>query len=163
MSNVLGICKVVNNFLPPGYCKEIINSLPQSDVVVSNGYTTLPAGNWYKNNITDQRCVLDLDDTILEKVLTLLPAELDYVADRMYVTKYNVGQSCRVHNDPTDITVIILLNDEFEGGELVVGKRKLRLRQGDAVVFSDRLLHSVFEIISGERYALSVWLNVQNK
>jgi hypothetical protein len=152
---------VVKNFLPPGYCKEIIESLPLGNIVDSGGYTNLLTGNWYKNNITDQRCPLDLDNTILDKVLTLLPAELDCVADRMYVTKYNVGQSCQVHTDPADITVIILLNDVFEGGELVVGKRKLRLRQGDAVVFSDRLLHSVFEITHGERYALSVWLNVQ--
>lgn len=162
MSDVLGIYRVIRNFLSVNDCNDLINSLPNNTNTPSDNYSTLPVGAWYSNQITDQRCALALDNDILTRILTVVPDDLNYVADRMYVTKYDAGQLCKAHTDPADITVIVLLNNSFTDGELVIGKRKIKLDVGDAVVFSDRLMHSVTEVTTGTRYAVSVWLNIKS-
>ena len=51
----------------------------------------------------------------------------------------------------------ILLNDEFEGGDLMVEYQKAHMNKGDATLFSARDLHWVTGIWEGKRYVLSAW------
>lgn len=160
----LGFYKLVKEFLSIEDCNKLLSLLPKQDSTIPyiDEESKTKIGSWYKNQITDQRCTLSVDYNILEKIKTYLPTTHNYVAERMYITKYDVGQQCTPHKDPVDITVIILLSDEFEGGDLFVRNRKIHLSLGDAIIFSDNAIHSVSKLSNGVRYALSVWLTVQN-
>ena len=55
-------------------------------------------------------------------------------------------------------TSIIYLNDNFEGGETVVEKRKIQPKQGLMVLFSgNHTLHGVNKIKKGNRYTIPCW------
>ena len=55
-------------------------------------------------------------------------------------------------------TSIIYLNDNFEGGETVVEKIKIKPKQGLMVLFDgDKKTHSVNEIKKRTRYTLPCW------
>jgi predicted 2-oxoglutarate/Fe(II)-dependent dioxygenase YbiX len=73
------------------------------------------------------------------------------------------GGHFRAHRDNTTkgtahrrFAVSLILNDEFEGGEVSFpeyGPRGYKPPAGGAVVFSCSLLHSVSKITGGRRYA----------
>jgi hypothetical protein len=163
MSSQLGFYKLLKGFLTAERCKELINLLPEQNTIIPYTNEASSPGVWYKNNITEQRCTLSVENDILEKIKACLPTDNEYIADRMYVTKYDLGQLCKPHKDPADITIIILLNKEFEGGDLFVEKRKINLCLGDAIFFSNREIHHVSKITNGTRYALSIWLNIKQR
>ena len=50
-----------------------------------------------------------------------------------------------------------MLNDEFEGGRLMIEGKDCGLQKGDAVLFSAMALHWVEGIWEGTRYAVAVW------
>ena len=55
-------------------------------------------------------------------------------------------------------TSIIYLNDNFEGGETVVEKRKIQPKQGLMVLFAgNHTLHGVNKIKKGNRYTIPCW------
>lgn len=165
MNKNLGFYKLIKDFLSDEHCKEILSLLPKQDDTIPyiNEESKTKIGSWHRNQITDQRCTLNIDNDILEKIKIYLPGTHNYVAERMYITKYDVGQQCTPHTDPVDITIIILLSDEFEGGELFVKNRRVNLRKGDAIIFSDKETHFVSKITKGTRNALSVWLKIQQR
>jgi hypothetical protein len=47
-----------------------------------------------------------------------------------------------------------LLNDTFEGGEFIVGDKKLNVQVGELFIFERHLYHEVKEITKGIRYSL---------
>jgi len=51
---------------------------------------------------------------------------------------------------------IIYLNDNFEGGETVVGKTTIKPKQGLMILF-DKEVHSVNKIKKGTRYTIPCW------
>lgn len=57
------------------------------------------------------------------------------------------------------LTVLMNLNDGYEGGELVVCDREYSLRKGDVVLFPSCFLypHEVKEVTSGVRYSAVAW------
>tara|TARA_B100000287_G_scaffold91334_1_gene83610 strand:- start:1105 stop:1572 length:468 start_codon:yes stop_codon:yes gene_type:complete len=51
----------------------------------------------------------------------------------------------------------ILLNDSFEGGDLMVEYEKAPMNKGDATLFTAKDLHWVTGVWEGTRYVLSAW------
>ena len=93
---------------------------------------------------------------------------------RFYWIKYPTGSSgMGVHADhvrnifdgtrrgiPT-LTVLGLLNDDYEGGELeFFQKTKIKPKQGECLIFPSVFLfpHEVLPITSGTRYSFAVWI-----
>tara|TARA_Y100000592_G_scaffold44229_1_gene70102 strand:- start:9236 stop:10354 length:1119 start_codon:yes stop_codon:yes gene_type:complete len=83
------------------------------------------------------------------------------------VLKYIPGGKYDQHIDqgPTNnrvLTMIIALNDDYEGGEVEFwdGKYKLRLNKGDVLVFPSNFMfpHAIVPIKSGERYSIVTWI-----
>jgi len=65
---------------------------------------------------------------------------------------------------PTErkITVVCLLNDEFEGGEFEVrlyNDYKAPLKKGTMIAFPSILEHRVVPVTSGIRYSATMWFN----
>ena len=85
--------------------------------------------------------------------------------------KYSVGGKYEVHVDqcttvPRHISIIMNLNDEYEGGELIFTNqqskeiKKLNLEKGSVVFFPSNFMypHSILPITKGTRYSIVSWL-----
>lgn len=57
------------------------------------------------------------------------------------------------------LTILMNLNDEYEGGELIVCDNEHKLRKGDVILFPSCFLypHEVKEVISGVRFSAVSW------
>jgi len=85
--------------------------------------------------------------------------------------KYGEGGKYEVHVDagrgsPRNLTTIINLNEEYEGGEFLFFNpdrkeivKEVKLKTGSIIVFPSNFLypHSVKPIIKGERYSIVCW------
>jgi predicted 2-oxoglutarate/Fe(II)-dependent dioxygenase YbiX len=64
-----------------------------------------------------------------------------------------------------DLSTVIFLNDDFEGGEFVFPELRIRIRPepGLLIAFpsSEYYLHKVEPVISGTRYAMVNWMTIQ--
>jgi len=80
---------------------------------------------------------------------------------KLYVLgdKFGLHNDIRTSNDGAverKINLIIQLSDEeeYEGGDLYIGKDKCTKKFGSGIFFPARYLHKVTEITSGERFSL---------
>jgi Rps23 Pro-64 3,4-dihydroxylase Tpa1-like proline 4-hydroxylase len=85
--------------------------------------------------------------------------------------KYSVGGKYEVHTDhftnsPRHLSIILNLNDEYEGGDLIFTDQKekeikrLKLDKGSVVFFPSNFMypHSIQPITKGTRYSIVSWL-----
>ena len=85
--------------------------------------------------------------------------------------KYNSGGKYSVHTDhytnsPRHLSIIINLNEEYEGGDLIftdqkkVEVKRIKLGKGSIVFFPSNFMypHSIEPIKKGTRYSIVAWL-----
>ena len=85
--------------------------------------------------------------------------------------KYNSGGKYNVHTDhytnsPRHLSIIINLNEEYEGGDLIftdqkkVEVKRIKLGKGSIVFFPSNFMypHSIKPITKGVRYSIVSWL-----
>jgi len=82
--------------------------------------------------------------------------------------EYGFHVDSAVMNQPyslrTDISVTVFLNEpsDYDGGELVVqtpfGEHQVKLKAGDAVVYTSEFLHRVAPVTRGERLCAVTWV-----
>ena len=92
-------------------------------------------------------------------------------SERVQFAEYNPGHHYTWHTDtftlcgkPEDrkITIVALLNDEFEGGDFEIRlyqDYKVPLKKGSMVAFPSILEHRVTPITQGIRYSATMWFN----
>ena len=80
--------------------------------------------------------------------------------DYFHAVKWREGLAMPKHVD-FDFhtwTSVIYLNDDYEGGETVVGDKEITPRQGKIVTFQGpSVLHGVNKVLKGDRYTVPVW------
>ena len=67
------------------------------------------------------------------------------------------------HPEPKGVpilSIVGLLNDDFTGGEFIIGEKNLNLTSGDVAVFPSNFMfpHKVNTIKNGERYSFVSWV-----
>ena len=85
--------------------------------------------------------------------------------------KYSVGGKYEIHTDnystsPRSLSVIMNLNDEYQGGNLIFADQKnkeikrLKLGKGSIVFFPSNFMypHMIESITEGTRYSIVAWL-----
>ena len=77
----------------------------------------------------------------------------------LQMTEYENNRWLRKHVDGDwNKTLIILLSDEFVGGETFINDKEIELKKGDGVLFDGHLMyHEIKPVISGKRNALNFW------
>lgn len=92
-------------------------------------------------------------------------------SERIQLAEYEVDQHYTWHTDtftlsgaPVDrkITVVMLLNDAFEGGQFQVrlyNEYTAPMKKGSIIVFPSILEHRVLPVTSGVRYSATMWFN----
>ena len=99
------------------------------------------------------------------------PKNLSKKLEQIDLLKYSVGGKYEVHTDhdvtvPRTLSVIMNLNNDYEGGDLVFTDQKendikrLKLEKGSIVFFPSNFLypHKIDPITKGTRYSIVAWL-----
>jgi alkylated DNA repair dioxygenase AlkB len=87
------------------------------------------------------------------------------------LNRYKVGTKMRMHQDHIQslfdgklkgipiISIVGLLNDNYEGGEFMCRKKEIKLIRGDVLMFPSNFMypHEVKEITKGIRYSFVNW------
>ena len=57
------------------------------------------------------------------------------------------------------ISIIGILNEDYQGGELVINEKKIKTKIGDIVIFPSCFMypHEIKEIKKGTRYSFITW------
>ena len=79
------------------------------------------------------------------------------------IIKYEVGQFIKDHSDITQNirgSLTINLNDDYEGGEIVIADIMYKPEKGSAIIFPSNFMfpHYVDRVTKGERYSIITWL-----
>jgi hypothetical protein len=84
------------------------------------------------------------------------------------IIRYDVGNYFSLHKDSYSLhndrykTLIIQLNNTYEGGVLEVNKKMADKSIGNTILFHSGDFHSVSSITSGIRYSLVFWLRLEH-
>ena len=111
------------------------------------------------------------------------PALEDYIKKTKYsseifhrvtnprLNKYSVGQTMREHYDHIHsifdgekkgipvLSLVGLLNDNFEGGEFYINNKPIELKKGDILIFPSCFIypHTVKSLTKGNRFTYVSW------
>lgn len=85
---------------------------------------------------------------------------------RWFFTSYDVGGFINIHQDghstvrhkPSKYTILFYLNDDYEGGELVIPEMNLNVKpsSGSIIIMDQETYHYVNKITAGEKNILRV-------
>lgn len=88
----------------------------------------------------------------------------EYDDSKMHIAKFEKGHGMHEHFDstkPNDITTLIYLNENYEGGDIYFPELNISIKpqEGDLLCFPDTpdFVHGVKPIISGTRYTAPRW------
>ena len=58
------------------------------------------------------------------------------------------------------VSALLFLNDDYEGGEFIVAKEKYKTKRGSAIIFPSNFMfpHEVKIITKGIRWSIVTWL-----
>ena len=180
------VCKIINNDTKrPRKVKIIPNVLSSTecDKIIQEAEIFADDNNWIKKRheeypTTDNEITNDwlsynkILSKIYTKIIPTISKELkikrDYIGiNEIFVAKYDMkGQkSLQKHEDGSEFSFVISLNDEYEGGGTFFTKlkKKIILPKGSAVVFSGKETHKGIKITSGTRYIVTGFLNIFNE
>lgn len=84
----------------------------------------------------------------------------EYISSIHYI-HYKEGEEAKEHvdTDSSIRTYIIMLSDDFEGGEFYLEKKHIPFKVGEMIEFDGMVKHSVRRVKSGDREVLAVWVN----
>ena len=73
-------------------------------------------------------------------------------------TKWIAEDSPHLHNKVRKISMSLTLNDDFEGGDIIIfGVGKIKQETGSMIFFPSFLPHEVTPVTKGTRYSLVAW------
>jgi hypothetical protein len=104
----------------------------------------------------------DLTNNILvDTISKYITLEKDEIIYSLHYIKYESGYFAKKHLDiKSSKTYLIMLNDNFEGGQLYVNEELIDFKKGDMVTFDGKTeYHEVKEITSGCREIMAVWVS----
>jgi predicted 2-oxoglutarate/Fe(II)-dependent dioxygenase YbiX len=170
--------KTIKSFLSKEECDNILNKFLNADLNVAevgNGksiekvikirdskilFTQLPH---YKKKL----------ETVLRNEIKIKGFELDEIENFQF-TKYELNGHFDWHTDSTYFgyyakrfcSVVIQLNNEYEGGELLYKDHNDNIVEfkkgvGNLFIFNSSTSHKVKPIIGGERYSLVSWISLK--
>ena len=110
--------------------------------------------NFLSDNVCNYR-----NNKILKRLHNLFNINLLLTPIHMQIVKWPQNSFMKEHYDSGDqYGVLLYLNDNFEGGETIIGGQIIKPKKGRGVLFTNgKLLHSVCKIKKGTRYVLPIW------
>ena len=95
---------------------------------------------------------------IIKKYITFNET-MEYISNIHYIN-YNIGEEAKEHYDigVSIRTYVILLNNNFTGGDFYLNNIHIPLKLGQIIEFDANLLHKVTPILSGNREVIAIWI-----
>ena len=145
------------------YINQYFKYLTFKDGKISN-----PSADKSCQTVFDGPGHYDLNMYCRDIILRTVPLQISEIS-QIYFVKYAVGDKYENHYDAnpcggvrSDYSMTCFLNDDYEGGELVIENDKtIKLSKGKAVLYPGNLLHRVNEVKSGTRNVFIGWLQTQ--
>jgi predicted 2-oxoglutarate/Fe(II)-dependent dioxygenase YbiX len=125
---------------------------------------TISKNHSVRKSIDDR--IFQVAASIIEKVTQKFPTLLISNDTGYELLKYDTGSFYKQHTDsypeePRTISLSLILNDDYEGGEFAFFDRELiyKLKKGSAIVFPSNHLypHEIMPVTSGTRYSIITW------
>ena len=161
--------KIIKNLFSKNYCNYIIK---ESEIYASKYKWKKKRHEDYPtvdNEITKKWSIYNDIYTIVSSTIFTEIAKLyninknDLGINEIFIVKYNTGGQTELayHEDGSEFSFIIALNDKFTGGGTTFkfNKKNIQLSIGDCLIFSGQNTHKGNEIITGTRYILTGFLN----
>lgn len=164
--------KIIEGFFTPEECQELINigeakGFEESLVLTRQGEVM---DKDFRNN---DRVVFDdpeLTKVLWDKIKDEVPADFNGwkpcgLNERLRYYRYKDGQQFKAHmdgafkrneNEVSMITMLIYLNEEFEGGEttFIIEFENIKPKTGMVLLFEHKMLHSGRPVPVGTKYVL---------
>jgi predicted 2-oxoglutarate/Fe(II)-dependent dioxygenase YbiX len=150
------------------YSSKIVNG-----EVVSEGMLKLDdnkrKGSYYFEDEMKESIFIKLTDTLITLMNELkIFNGIEYTNIKKYTfNQYESEDFLNWHKDSHEVidgatsTIIIQLNDNYEGGEVMYNinriKHSVPKKQGSIFVFDSNIEHSVNKVESGIRYSMNAW------
>lgn len=110
-------------------------------------------------------CDLSNDEllNIIKKYIKL-NEKTEYISNVHYI-HYKEGEEAKQHQDRDSSirTYVMMLNDEFEGGEFYLENMHIPFKMGEMIEFDALIPHSVSKIKNGDRKVLVIWVDSSSK
>jgi predicted 2-oxoglutarate/Fe(II)-dependent dioxygenase YbiX len=146
--------KILSNVLSDIECKEFIDYYKtNADKIVENQSDNLY--HFDMINIID-----NMQEFSFIRKLNLTKSHIDsYFKIRIQNVNNQIDmvQTPHIHTPPYNF--VVFLNDEFEGGELIINNLTIKPQRGQMVYFSWDEPHYVKNVSLGDRYTLVAFLN----
>ena len=179
------------NFLDEKFCENSIDELDKNEwdkhnFESSGGVLTKPSGNNELEIIYDENFSFNVGEINNFIVQNLHSAILEYIESYNFdwfngwegyspirFNRYSSGQTMKKHCDHIHsmfdgerkgipiLSIIGLLNDDYEGGELIMFEdKKIDTTAGDILIFPSNFLypHKVTPVSKGVRYSYVSWV-----
>ena len=161
--------QIYDSLLEPNECEQLIQKVEsigfEDAYIISNGEKVF--AKEIRNN---QRVILDDPDLakyLWGKVVSSLSIKVEGwspagLNERFRFYRYTKHQMFRMHRDfpferegqVSKLSLIIYLNEEFEGGQTDFREFEVSPKTGRAIAFEHNLLHEGKSILSGVKYAV---------
>jgi len=149
--------------------------LNELDFICNNFYThikpvVLPNGNfnsYYRNHINKETSLLDFQKRIVDKIQSNLFLQSNIID--MWINKITneTNQNDKFHKDISDLSVVIFLNDNIIGGELMYELDdeiyNIKPKKNTAIIMDNKLSHKVSPVYEGIRYTFVIFLDTIKK
>ena len=157
--------KIIKNIFSEECCDDIFNKINNTIPINENKKKE----DWWlwsvwSSSIDNSQNSILIKNEIEEKIKLKLNTD-HFNVSWVQMTQYDSNRYLRKHLDGgNNETLIILLSDDFVGGDLLLDDIKIDLNKGDAIFFSGyKIYHEVTKVTSGFRRALIVWYKLKSK
>lgn len=145
------------NYLVESVCPNFINS---------NQYNELDGlYKSYNSMFIDEYSQIERFKQDMSRIVKDMGYDYRLNVPGVFINKIDTlkNQNDKYHNDGCDLTVIVYLNDDFEGGEfeyVIDNKLHHITPSGNLTIVMDRSIpHRVLPVTNGTRYSLISWFN----
>ncbi len=151
---------IVKNFINKKLCQQLIKWHEEYWPQLDGNLTE----NHFNQNVIN---IHNIDKNEFKFIAARLNGEIQKISKYHYanyfqLTKWNTGCSAPAHKDIKNHiwSSILYLNDNFTGGETIVGDEVVKPETGKLIIFEGaKLTHSVNVITKGVRYTIPCWYN----
>jgi hypothetical protein len=124
--------------------------------------------NYYFRKFIPENKMFCFYDKILSKLHD--KRNIKYHINGIWINKINSdsNKNDKYHQDISDLTIIIFLNDSFTGGEFEYfdeDKKKIKIipKKNKALVMDNKLVHRVLPVTYGDRFTLVCFFEFDKK
>ena len=152
------------NYETSTYATHTSGKVVKKDRVVSEDF-------WIKKDHTFYTSLKTTYELVLKKYQTDFPNFAAHRLTDFRISKYNTGGFMSKHIDNIhhshvqvygfpQLTILLFLNDNYEGGEFKIVDKTIITKKGSSVVFPSNFIypHEVLKITKGIRYSITCWL-----